>query len=335
MEKDWRRFFIVGVGSAILLILACMVLLAIAHYTGGESFKQAVLQMEVLGRMDAVRTPAFYFYFIESLGAYALIYPLAIVIILLLLPRFKFLLERNILLKLIAWVLVILIGLSIPADKKVRYVLPMAPALALICGYLLVATAESISLKILRSIVKTFCFLFPFVCLVLIVYLHRAQPVFDFEFLKAVWFFAVMQLAIIVSSRQFLIAFALTAVTYIGATILVVEPINLGLNRTHEFVMRVEALRDQAHSPLIFYREGTDGLVIKYLAQMTREEKPLFLKQPSELVKLPKKSVVIATDENFQMLPQKQTWHILMRGALGREPVVVFSKNASRQEGGS
>ena len=60
--------------------------------------------------------------------------------------------DRDLLKKCLGWAFVVLIGLSLPADKKIRYILPVAPALALICGYLFFTTAEKETiLKVARE----------------------------------------------------------------------------------------------------------------------------------------------------------------------------------------
>jgi len=140
LEKNWKRLIFFGFSGALLLMLCTGILLSMAYYTGGHPFMQDVLRMQILGRMQVNRTPPHYFYFIESMGAYAITYPLAIFFILKTLPQ---LFKKNApphiqwLRLLMGWVLVIMIGLSIPADKKIRYILPIAPALALICSHFL------------------------------------------------------------------------------------------------------------------------------------------------------------------------------------------------------
>ncbi|OAI49468.1 hypothetical protein AYO45_02290 [Gammaproteobacteria bacterium SCGC AG-212-F23] len=77
-EKDWKKLFVLTTSALVILIACCSALLYFAYLTGGESFMQEVIRMQFSGRMQANQTPPFYFYFVESIGAYALTYPLVL-----------------------------------------------------------------------------------------------------------------------------------------------------------------------------------------------------------------------------------------------------------------
>lgn len=332
LEKDFKRFFTVGLIAAVLLLIACTLLLAIAYHVGGMPFLQNVLHMEVLGRMQEMKTPPGYFYFVESFGAYAMTYPLAFLAlpgIVLLGHKSK---EGKLLQQLLVWAFVILIGLSIPADKKVRYILPMAPALALICGYLFVVQ-KHVYLTLLQRIFSLFCLIFPAICLVMVFLIHQKHPDLFFYFTYIVGLLIVLQLAILLFWRRKVRVLCLSTLAFVAAYILVVEAINVDLNRTQEFVHQVEDMRLEQHAGLAFYHQGTDGLVIKYLANMPEEDQPVFISNSAALGELKSRTVVIATDEDFQEIPNKNAMHVIERGKIGREPVVVFSRSVFHPQG--
>lgn len=331
LEKDFKKFFLVGIVSAILLTVCSLVLLSLAYHVGGMDFLHKVLQMEVLGRMQQDKQhPPFFFYFFDSFGGYAIAYPLMIFVLIGLVTQVNSNTnEIKLLQKLFGWMLIVLIGLSVPADKKMRYILPIAPALALICGYLFLIGREQKFLFNLKRVFNVFCFIFPLLALVMTVLIYYRYPSLEFPLRALVTFLIAMQVLMLIFIRRDLVKFALAALVFVGLYILAVEPINLFLNRTRDFVIQVENLRHQQHAKIAFYHEGMDGLVIKYLTDMSEEEKPVFIKESKELENFSARAFVIATEENFQSIPFKNSLPIIMRGKIGHKNVVVFNKNVS------
>lgn len=275
-EKNKKHFF-VFCGLAFFLLLFCIAVLSwLAYHAGGSCFLHNVLRMQIFSRMNPVQTPPFYFYVVESMGAYAVTYPLAIIILIFLRrpllkkdPSVDFILLK----KIVFWILIVLIGLSIPADKKVRYLLPIAPALALISGYFILMVREKYvkkSLFILSGLVFIFV-------------------------MSMLW---------------------------------VVEPINIKLNSVRGTVLKIESLRQINQAKLIFYQEDSDGLPIKYLINISKEEIPLFVKTPKEILLVRKPAFFISSEENFNAIPNKIRSHVkvVFRGEIVRKRMVVFSK---------
>lgn len=335
VEKKLKYFFILSVTAGLLLVLCTAVLLGIAYQLGGMPFLQDVLSMQVFGRLEDIRTPPVYFYFVESLGAYALAYPVACLVLLnMLLSVFKRKLsvENKFLLKLFAWVLVVMVGLSIPGDKKVRYILAIAPALALIAAYVFVAPNTQRYLGYVRQVVYGLFFIFPLICMVALLQVYQKHLALDFSYLMLEMFFLVLQCGIVICYWKFkkndLLVLGIAAFSFVMAYMLIIEPINLKLNQTRPFVLQVEALRKQEKAELIFYREGSDGLVIKYLANMPEEDEIVFMKKPEELQSIHQAAFIMVSEENVHQLPEAvmKNFKILLHGKLGREPVVVLQR---------
>ncbi len=327
LDKNIKRFFIIGFLAAFMLVICSGVLLIIAHHVGGMPFVQDVLRMEVTGRMQDVKTLPFTFYFKESLGAYAITYPLAILVIAGCLPfiyRSNTTDDVKLLRKCLGWALVILIGLSIPADKKIRYILPMVPALALICGYLFASFQQDRYLALLRKGVYVFCSVFPLIALAVLTVLYKKQVGINYSLLYAL--FIIMQLVIIILRKNTVVVLGIAALTFLAANMFIVEVISLNTNRTRDFVLQVETLREKYQTPLVFFQEGSDGLPIKYIVNMTKEAKPVYLYQLNELLKLKSHTIVIVGKENFLHVEMKY-FHIVMRGKIGHDEVVVLERN--------
>ncbi len=277
LEKDVKKLLFIGCASVFLLGICSAILFMLAYHVGGMAFVQDVVRMEIVGRIHDIDVPPYYFYFVESIGAYAITFPLGILIFLGLgsqLFKKNLPVDLQFMQKLLGWVLVILIGLSIPADKKIRYILPMAPALALFCAYLFMAIQE-----------KKYFF-----------YLRRI--------------------------------FYIVTLTFVLIFLLVVEPINIKLNRTRDFVEQIEKLRHSRHAQLVFYQESADGLPIKYVVNMQHEEKPIFIQNPKELLRSKQPAFFITRTEYFLQIPKSISgkFHEVQRGKLGHMDVVVFSR---------
>lgn len=320
INKNYKQFLKMGFMAFLLLIFCSLILLFLAYLQGGIFFLKKVMEMQVIGRLqEDAQTPPFYFYFTESIGAYAITFPLAILVSLGI-KKIDTIDQKNIV-KLLSWGLVILVGLSFPADKKIRYILPAAPAFALICSFLFTFSKKHIYFYWLRRSFIYFCLFLPLLCLISFFWFYHFNSHFSFSYKLPVFFFLLLQVALLFLYRFELIVFIGAVVTFVFLVIGVIEPINLALNKTKTFVNQVETIRQKEKLPLIFFNEGRDGLVIKYLAQINEEVSPQFI---NELSALHSHAMIIATEENFQKISDKKHLQILLRGNIGREPVVIF-----------
>jgi len=287
VAKRFKRCLQFGIGATLTLLLCILLLLSLAYHTGGLPFVHDVLTMQIFGRMEKNAVVPWYFYFTESFGAYALSFPVAVVGWIsrhceaakrpkqsnsfFRLPRPQTTRARNDdcvipLTQLTAWAFIILVGISIPGDKKIRYVLPMAPALALLASYFFMTVIKR------KIILPTFTFIF------------------------------------------------------IVAYLAIVEPIELAIDKTRDFVVQVESMRLKKHAKLVFYQEGRDGLPIKYLVNMTQEEQPIFIDDVKKLLSLQGHAIFIISQANFAKLPPAVLSHlqIKLRGKIGHKEVVVL-----------
>ncbi len=328
LERNWKACFYLCILSVSLLLLCTGILLSIAWHVGGSHFVQHVFQMEMASRMEVNRTPPFYFYFVESFGAYAVTYPLAIFVL-------AGTLFRNRFLRVLAgWVLIILLGLSIPADKKIRYIISIAPALALICSYLFMTTQKG-WIHWLQKSFTLLCWIFPLLCLGVLSLLYQQHINLSYGVLSL--FFALVQVFMVATRKKETIFF-LAVLSFFVANVFIIEPINLNSNQTKAFVQHIENLREKQHARLAFYREGRDGLAIKYLANMQREEKPLFIANWLAIPSLP--LFIVASEENFNAMSDdhRKSVHVIASGKIGHDKVIVFvmsNKSAAHPSGAS
>lgn len=335
MTKQYKRLIHHGALSLLLLLTSVMVLLFLAYYTGGASFVKAVWQMEIAGRLNNPYHP-FYFYFVDSFGSGALAYPLALLVM----GGIFYYRTKQYKLNQIEWLLsllfvsslIILLGLSIPDDKKARYILPMLPFCALIAAYL-VLPQKKFYFIYLKKIMTWFCFVFPNLALIaLIVLKYYSLHIVD---LAAIMFTPWLFIFTALSSLQFLVYFlakenntlyvlGVASFTFIIILIFIVEPIQLQLEAARHDVTIIEQSRINEDAQLVFYREGKDGLPIKYLINMPQYDAPLFLKTKNELTQLEANAYVVTSKEYQSDLLADERYKKITEKKLGRVTVAVF-----------
>jgi 4-amino-4-deoxy-L-arabinose transferase-like glycosyltransferase len=326
-QKNLKLFFLMGVMALITLCVCSAVLFAMAYHAGGMPFVFDVLRMQVLGRMQDASLP-WYFYFTESLGAYALTYPLALLVALGVVQRYGA--ERKLMLVLMGWALVILIGLSIPAGKKIRYILAIVPALSLLAAFIFSGSTKQWYLQLLRKGLRILFLFLPALCFTgtcVLYYAARRRG-----FILDISYFNIKNIFIILAGFGFLIRkndvliIGVAALTFMAAYILVVEPINLTINKTRHFVVEMETLRHQKHAALVFYHQNPDALPIKYIVDMPRDEKPLFIATPEALQRFNENAFFITPPEWFaQLTPARRaSFKVIYLGQVGHDNVLVF-----------
>jgi 4-amino-4-deoxy-L-arabinose transferase-like glycosyltransferase len=338
LAQRFKRFFITGCIAFILLLLCVFGLLLIADHVGGKAFVEDVWRMEVMGRMGSQFLPLS-FYFTDSLISYALSYPFALGVMLAVLVtgvmRRPMSTEMKFLAQLTGWALVIMLGMSIPGDKKVRYILPMAPAIALLAASLWSTSQPLRALAAMRKILIISYGVLPLLLCVATGYAWSISGRYELStlpFLSLMIFFAVLQASNIYAywvnsneQRTLWLAIAGT-ITFIAANLFVIEPVELFIDRTRDFVQSVERLRLAEHANLAFYREHSDNLPIKYLVNMDQEAQPLFAKDEAQLQALQKPAVIVTSEEYFEALSARVRTHyrVLAKGRIGHVKVVVF-----------
>lgn len=339
LDKRMKNVAMLSLVAGSVLVACSLAILGMAYVAGGSTFLHDVLQMEVLGRIHSVRTPPYYFYFVESLGAYAVTYPLALLVLvglgrLFITARSD---DMTFIKKCVGWALVILLGLTVPQDKKMRYVLAISPALSLIAAYLFVAPRAPGLLSQVRRIFCAFCFFLPMMCLAALWIFSHAHPMpaLVLQNQRVVSLLVILQgafcaawLGIQQIERREMMLLVGAVATFFVMYLIVIEPINLFFNRTHVFVQSVEAKRIAQHAHLVFYREGSDAMPIKYVAHMSQEEMPVFLSSFEALKAYQARAFFITDKEHFADVMQAapHVYQVIQEGRIGHDNFVIFTQ---------
>lgn len=334
--QQWRKLLNFGLLAFALLLISSFVLLYLARASYGASFMHDALRMQVLGRLENHVRP-FYFYFVNSLATYALTYPLTILLLIGIYFENQKTFNKNFLLKLTGWVAVIMLGMSLAGDKKTRYILPIAPALALISAHL-VLQFSSKYMRNLQRVFLTLGFLAPIIFIVLLQLLvvfarkNNAELAIPYLPLTIVLMllqasnFAFMYLRKNLSQQIIAILFSLT-IAFISIYVFAVEKLILYLERGRDFVTAIEQMRFRDHAALLFYKEQPDGFAIKYVIDMPRTTTPIFINNVHEIDKyMP--AYVVTRETNFLRLPYaiQQHMRIIASDRMAHVRVVVFTK---------
>lgn len=337
LNGNIKKCLQIGFTSLAVLIISTLLLLALAYHVGGLVFLHDVLRMEVVGRIDNSFLPP-YFYFTAGMTNYALSLPLACLVMIGVFFSFiikEALLHKKFLLQLFGWMLIIMIGMSLPGDKKIRYILPMVPAAALISAYLFVAQQNKY-FKFLRTF-----FVFLFLCLpsiflaALWFIAHHVKLDVALPYLSTSILLAILQLiaiSLVFLKQHDLYIVLIATVTFVVIDISIIEPIELYVDKTRDFVTMVEQKRLQQHAQLVFFKERPDGTPIKYLIDMPEEDPVLFIDQEEKLLQFKTPAFFITSVSYFDSLSPsiKKQLHVIAQGKIGHVAVIVFEKGKNK-----
>lgn len=343
-----KKMIITGVISALLLMASASLLLLLARHVGGETFMQDVLRMEVVGRMDSHFQP-FYFYFTNGTKNYLFAFPLAFLVMFgalgVWLKTRKIDTNMRFLLLCSGWMLVVMVGMSIPGDKKIRYVLPVVPAAALLGAYIFVAEGPRYFEILRMALRKLFLWmpaLFVLISLYLWHYTDRHALEFHIHYLRLIPFLLLIQTISIWARIYYgkenpmrdVRALFFAALSFVVMNYAVVEPIELNVDRAREFVAHVESLRLQEHADLVFYRERPDSMPIKYILNMPIESQPVFLENEKQLLDYQRPAYFVTSTSYYDELPQtvSKAYKVIAHDQLGHVAVTVFIKRDKHHE---
>ncbi len=329
-----------GVIGLILLAGCWWLLLKLARISGGEAFVDDVLRMQFAGRLDE-SGEAFYFYFKLSLYRYFPVVPLALATMIALRHKWSMRNEDadvQLMLRLAACGLMILVGLSVPHFKRAYYIVPMVPMFAAVAAYGLLQ-AQGWLLRVRRgyewlvAVLPVLGIVVVFVCRHLW-HKHGYWP--DVSVPVLVGVLIVLQLAAVIAWRrlqgslgQRLVVLSLIALaTQWLVLVKVVEPAKDLQYDTKNFVGTVEKLRADSPGTLVFVDLAKDTWAIRYIMNLDHDEQPLFIgrNEPLLVDTLPRPAWVIVERKQTALLSGTPLEHMapVFNGRLNDNPLLVF-----------
>lgn len=335
-----RQFWQLIVTSISAAIAGCALLLALAYYEGGLDFVNAVWEAQLTPAFRAYQLPWFY-YIYNSLGTYALSYPLALLVVLCYLPRLwvRQASHYDILLRsCVVWVVIVTVFFTLFPNKSTSNLLIIVPPLSVLSAYLFIAADAPRYVVLLRKTIAWLLFVFPMISAVLAQLtqseLERRGLHLAIDFNIIILILVLIQVIAVAlcliyhsGAQRELIATITAAAVFIVVMIMIIEPIQLSLTQSRHFVYRMELLRAQHHGNLAFYRADRESLVMRYVMNSQLPLNAIIdITQPSELADLTSAVDVIMTEENLASLPAplRQCWHIQLRGRIGHDEVIAL-----------
>jgi len=286
VNRRFRRGIFTGAAAAAELLLLLWLFYHLAGVWGGPQFARDYWNMQVSSRMESVK-PLWY-YFTNAAGSFAFTYPLALIVLggYLWTFRKEFLCGQDDALStprmLAAWMLIVILGMSIPGTKHLRYLTPALPAAALL-------VAEFFTdgrLTCLKYLKKLFFLIAPFlpgaVALAALVTagVLRIPEVenalgarVDFPLVLTVFFgagaswFLWRTRRAAGPRRETLLVLSVVSAVYAGR-VLINEPVDAATLSSREFVAKCEAIRP-AETPINFFLLGRDGDENKYMVHVS------------------------------------------------------------------
>lgn len=308
LNRQWSRLLIFGVLASLLLAACVGLLLWLAEVSGGPAFRQDVIRMQFMGRMDGSEgVSGSLYYFTSSLGNYALAYPLALLALAaawLSKPR-----QRGPALRLVQYCaaagLIVMLGLSIPQAKKARYLLPMLPMAAIIAAYPFQVLHGRV-FAWLRVGMQGLWLLIPALLIALLWVAKRRFPESLTDLTPVMIVLGLLQLAAL--SRLWLprwrtevLAFSAVLAVW-SAYALVFEPVERQLYDTRTFSQAVMERIHEQPAPLVLHGMGKDAKAIKFMVNVEQDLQPLFTETTQALEALKGPAWLMMDRSDYQAL---------------------------------
>ncbi|MFK3798842.1 ArnT family glycosyltransferase [Pseudomonas sp. NPDC088444] len=331
LNRQWQRLWMVAL-IALVLLVACMgALLLLARLSGGEALLAEVLRMQITSRMDGSEgaSPVFW-YFGSSFGNYALAYPLALLVLVVVAiwgrrqPS-----EALNLLYVCAFAgLTVMVGLSIPQAKKARYILPMLPMAAIVAAYPFQVRAGQYFWW-LRGLILTLCCFIPGTLMAGLLAVRPRFPEALSEIGPILTVLGLLQLiALPLLMRPRLRLYGLPAcavlavwIGYIG----VFEKTERMLYDTRHFTQAVRDVTRTDSAALVLHGMGKDAKGIKFMVNVDEDLQPLFTDSPAQLERIVGPANVVMSNNDFQKLQGTRFWKlpVLLSGRFDKEDYVL------------
>ncbi|ROL84994.1 ArnT family glycosyltransferase [Pseudomonas chlororaphis] len=336
----WRllsKVLVHGLIGLILLAACWWALMQLAHFSGGEAFARQVYQMQVGGRLDEGGEPL-YFYFQLSLYRYFPVVPLALFVL-----RRQWSTRHSddtlqLLARLGACGLMILLGLSVPHFKRAYYILPMVPMFAAVAAYGLLHPQRWL-LRV-RWFYLGLVALLPGLCAVALLVCryswqkHGYWPALSLPLMIAV-FFGLQVLALHVwqttrnaPARRLVLLSLLALAAQWWLLVKVIEPAKDLQFATRGFVEQVEQLRGEDRGTLVFLNLGKDTWAVRYMMNLDHDEQPRFIGKDdlAPLASLPRPAWVILARKDRALLAGTALEQAtpVFEGRLNDNPCLVF-----------
>lgn len=335
--RDIRRLLYMGGAAAVVVVVGWKLLLMAAAYQGGPQFVADVVRMQFESRLTETAAHGHLYYLINGPAKYAMAFPLALAAAGLCWRSFwKPASKEHALLRLLGlWALVVIVGLSLASEKKIRYILPAVPPLALLASWLFVQPMAEPVLQKLRQTLTFCCRVLPVVAALYgIVGLVMGWSSGGANYAALATFGGLFAAVVFLHARttdeaaRDAVSVAAGALTMALLVICVSEKAAYAEERSRPFAVQVESLLKQRPAPVAIYGMDSDKQGLRLLANCQDKLLPDFIGTPDEMAALQGTSYVIAREDDVRKMPggEKLVAAALYRGRLDTENCVILLK---------
>lgn len=345
-NRHWKTAIAGGVLGALVMACCTMLLIIIIYDEGGRELVKSFQASQVGNRMSSGKP--IWFYFTNAMGSYSLAYPFGFFVMgtYFWIERKKYFAKKSVgsyaALRqgLSAWFFVIVLGMSIPGTKHLRYVVSALPAAALLAAFIFENPDKLKIFKKVRDIFLKVCNFVPFVVFGIVIIGAIVLKILKIDipvpmFLPAIMFL-VLGFALIGGTRKIkeadriMFIVALTAMTFFVIKIMIIEPLETYGESSYKLVKEIEALRP-ANSKLVFCGIGPDGEDLKYVVNIKPRSKsyiPNFisLDKNEELLNQPVGTLIIFKSNKTKFIKPNvlERLEIVAKGDLGHRECTVY-----------
>ena len=341
-NRNWKTTIAGGVLGTLVLSSCLMLAIIIIYNQGGRELVIEWKNAQIGSRLSSGKPV--WFYFTNAMGSYALGYPLGFFVMITYawIERKKYFAKESagtyaaLRQGLTAWFFVIVLGMSIPGTKHLRYVVSAVPAAALLGAFVFENPDRLAIFKKVRDIFLKICRFTPFAALVVVIIGAIVLKILKIDipvpmFLPAVMFL-VLGFAMIGGSRKIkeadrlMFLVALTAMTFFVIKIMIIEPLETYSESSYKLVKKIEDLRP-AGSKMTFCGIY-DGEDLKYLVNIKQLHIPNFvaIADNEKLLKLPPGSLIVFKSNKTKAIKPNvlKRLEVVAEGDLGHRKCTVY-----------
>jgi len=341
----WKTAIAAGVLGTLVLASCLMLLIVIIYDEGGRELVKSFQAAQVGSRMTSGKPP--WFYFTNAMLSYSLTYPLCFFVMgtYLCIKRKKYFAKTPndsyaaLRQALTAWFFVVVLGMSIPGTKHLRYIVSALPAAALLAAFIFENPDKLKIFTKVRNIFLSLCKIAPFVALGIVIAGAIVLKVLELDipvpmFLPAVMFL-VLGFALIGGARKIkdadriMLTITLAAMTFFVIKIMLIEPIESYVDSSYKMVENIESIRP-ANSKLTFCGISEDGEALKYLINLKRKNyyipNYVSLNENEKILNLETGTLIIFKSSKTKFIkPEvKQRLEEVIKGKLGHKKCTVY-----------
>lgn len=372
IARKWKTAIAAGIISAFLLAACAGIMYWLCYIQGGRELADTFIRNQVYDRMESHKP--LWFYFTNAMGSYALAYPLAFIVFGF---YFKKLFKKpdasdktlNLLRFLAGWMFIVLLGMSVPGTKHMRYIAPVIPAAGLTASWIFINFDKIKFFEILRKIILTICRIAPFIIILGLIggaivikalELDFKLPLFIPILMMLVFGAAMFALTSGIDGKQrdFTIV-AIAIATLAVVKVMTIDPIENYIDSSKKMTVAVEAMK--GNRPLYFFMQGPDEDELKYMINVPPKKHfiPSFIARNEtskrftcpnivqitmqEIDKVPQNALIIVRESRFKKyVPDdlKERFEVIMSGTIGHRENLVLQwktpdtakKNETKQE---